>query len=127
MKHQKKGRSKFEDTLIKRLKGCEYEPYRLTYTSERTYLVDFVPVCDESILIEAKGRFRSSEEARKYVDIQKSHPDKEIVFIFMAPKQPMPHAKRRKDGTKMSHGEWADKNGFKYYELSSLPLEWRKK
>ena len=36
----------------------------------------------------------------------------------------MPQAKRRKDGTKRSHGEWASSNGFRWYSEDSLPNEW---
>ena len=36
----------------------------------------------------------------------------------------MPQAKRRKDGTKRSHGEWASANGFRWYSEDSLPNEW---
>ena len=36
----------------------------------------------------------------------------------------MPQAKRRKDGTKRSHGEWATSKGFRWYSEQSLPDEW---
>ena len=36
----------------------------------------------------------------------------------------MPQAKRRKDGTKRSHGEWAEANGFRWFSRFSLPKEW---
>ena len=37
----------------------------------------------------------------------------------------MPQAKRRKDGTKRSHGEWASDNGFRWFTVDTLPEEWR--
>ena len=37
----------------------------------------------------------------------------------------MPQAKRRKDGTKRTHAEWAEKNNFKWYSVDTLPNEWR--
>ena len=37
----------------------------------------------------------------------------------------MPQAKRRRDGTKRSHAEWADKNNFRWFSEESLPNEWR--
>ena len=37
----------------------------------------------------------------------------------------MPGAKRRKDGTKRSHAEWADKNKFTWYTEETLPESWR--
>ena len=36
----------------------------------------------------------------------------------------MPQAKRRKDGTKRSHGEWASAKGFTWYSEDSLPDGW---
>jgi len=44
--------------------------------------------------------------------------------LFANPSAPMPQAKRRKDGTKRSHGEWASANGFAWYSEDSLPSEW---
>lgn len=120
-------RSKFEVDLKKRLKGCRYEPFKLQYTWESEYVPDFVPNCDQNILIEAKGRFRTTQEARKYQAVQKSNPDVEIVFVFMNPKVPMPGARKRKNGTKISHGEWAELNNFRWFTLGTLPEEWRKK
>jgi len=37
----------------------------------------------------------------------------------------MPSAKLRKDGTKRSHAEWAEKNGFRWFSEDSLPKNWR--
>ena len=37
----------------------------------------------------------------------------------------MPQAKRRKDGTKRSHGEWATDNDFRWYTEETLPNSWR--
>jgi hypothetical protein len=36
----------------------------------------------------------------------------------------MPGAKRRKDGTKRSHAEWAYKNGFRWFSEDSIPDNW---
>ncbi len=120
-------RSKFEVDLKKKLKNCRYEPTKVPYTWEAEYVPDFVPKDSPNILIEAKGRFRTRAEARKYVAVQKSNPDVEVVFVFMAPNVPMPGARRRKDGTKLTHKEWAEKSGFRWYTLQTLPEEWCKK
>jgi len=37
----------------------------------------------------------------------------------------MPFAQKRKDGSKRSHAEWADKNNFKWYTSDTLPENWR--
>jgi hypothetical protein len=68
-------------------------------------------------LIEAKGRFMDSSEAAKYVWIRKKLPEgTELVFLFMKPNCAMPHAKKRKDGTRRTHAEWADKNNFRWFD-----------
>ena len=36
----------------------------------------------------------------------------------------MPAAKRRKNGTKFTHAEWAEKNKFKWYSEKTFPKEW---
>ena len=64
-------------------------------------------------------------EYNKYVWIRKSlKPNQELVFLFSSPSSPMPQAKRRKDGTKRSHAEWAETNNFKWYSEHTLPKEW---
>ena len=81
------------------LKDCKYHTGTVSYTQEKLYEPDF-EVGD--FLIEAKGRFRDSEEARKYVDIRRSIVFQELVFVFYHPDTPMPRARRRKDGTKFT-------------------------
>jgi len=117
-------RSKFEEVLQKKLKNCDYEPTKVKYKWEAAYIPDFVPRSDPNILIEVKGRFRTSNEARKYVAVIESNPDKQIVFIFMRPDLPMPSAQRRKDGTKRTHAEWAESHGFLWYTIDTIPKEW---
>ena len=50
--------------------------------------------------------------------------DVELIFLFANPSAPMPQAKRRKDGTKRSHAEWAEANKFRWFSRFSLPKEW---
>lgn len=122
-------RSKFEREVARILKGCDYEPkeHIKEYVYESTYLPDFVPRSEPNILIEAKGNFRTGQEARKYVAIQKCNPDIEIVFVFMNPNTPMPNSRKRRDGTRYSMAEWADRNNFRWYTKKTLPKAWRKK
>ena len=35
-----------------------------------------------------------------------------------------PGAKRRKDGTKRSHAEWATANGFRWFSEDTIPDSW---
>jgi hypothetical protein len=79
----------------------------------------------KTYLIEAKGRFWDYAEYSKYIWIKKMlPPNVELVFLFANPAAPMPQAKRRKDGTKRSHGEWAGANGFKWFSEESIPDGW---
>ena len=48
----------------------------------------------------------------------------ELVFLFANPSAPMSGAKRRKDGTKRSHAEWAWSNGFRWFSEESIPDAW---
>lgn len=95
------------------IKECEYTP-------------DFVvKVLEEGMekvfFVECKGRFRDRLEAEKYLHIRKSLPDNvELLFCFQKPTVPFPYAKSRKDGTKYSHGDWAEKHGFTYTTVDEL-------
>ena len=120
--------SKFEyDLHCNQLRGCTLHPDNLWYTSHHTYEIDFSPVDDPDLIIEAKGRFRTSSEAKKYLDIIRCNPDKRLVFIFANPNTPMPGARRRADGTKFRMIDWAEKNGIELYTPETTPKEWRKK
>jgi len=46
------------------------------------------------------------------------------VFLFADPNAPMPQAKRRKDGTKRNHAEWASSKGFRWFSEDSIPASW---
>ena len=101
------------------------------YVIEHKYEPDFVKwFGKKKIIIEAKGRFWDHSEYIKYVWIRKAFEemveDYELVFLFSSPYSPMPQAKRRKDGTKRTHAEWAEKNNFKWYSEDTLPEEWKK-
>lgn len=105
--------SRFEYNLHKGpLKKTKYHTDKIPYSIETFYEPDF---SWKDILIEAKGRFRSRQEAAKYVWIRRSLVFEELVFVFMKPHTPMPGAKKRKDGTKQTHAEWAEKNGFRWF------------
>ena len=99
----------------------------IKYVIEKTYEIDFVrEIEDKLILLEVKGRFWDHAEYSKYIWLRKALPkNTELVFLFQKPEAPMPGAKKRKDGTKRSHAEWADKNKFIWYSEESLPKSWR--
>ena len=107
-----------------------YHPdLRIDYVIEKKYEPDwYVREGDIEYFIEAKGRFRDSEEARKYVEIKKSLNDKQrLVFILQRPNGTMPNSRRRKDGTYFCMADWCDRHGFEWYMAQTLPDRWRRK
>jgi len=63
-----------------------------------------------------------SKEAAKYVWVKRCHPEMEIVFIFTNQNnKAYPGCKRRKDGSFLTMGEWAAKNGFLSFSAKHLP------
>ena len=103
---------------------------KLYYTVTSGYEPDWVVWNDDgtTTYVEAKGRFRDATEARKYRAVRDSlKPTEELVFIFQNPKVPMPNAGKRRDGTKHSISEWADKYNFTWYTAETLPEHWRRK
>lgn len=108
----------FEYDLHKdKLKDWEFHPNEINYTVPHRYEPDFKSTKHgRTVLLEVKGRFRERSEASKYLYIREAlKEEEELVFIFYKADTPMPHAKRRKDGTKQTHGEWAEKNNFRYF------------
>lgn len=116
----------FEFDLYLKMKQCSYHHGRIPYTQRRMYEPDFI--YGDDILIEAKGRFRTRDEARKYVDVRNSlEGNYELVFIFANPRTAMPGARKRADGTRFTMGDWATKHGFRYFTEDTIPLEWSRK
>ena len=100
----------------------------IDYVIAHTYEPDFVRKFDDGrvILIEAKGRFWDFAEYSKYIHIKKALPKHiELVFFFQKPFAPMPGAKVRRDKTKRTHAEWAEKNNFRWFDELTLPEEWK--
>jgi|TARA_R110000787_G_scaffold24842_1_gene69974 hypothetical protein len=108
------------------LDGWSFHTDKVPYTVSHNYHPDFLRVIEgKKILLEAKGRFWDYAEFSKYIWISKTLPeDTELVFLFANPSAPMPQAKRRKDGTKRSHGEWASANDFRWFSEDSIPDNW---
>jgi hypothetical protein len=128
--------SKFEHRLDTEVLDSEWvhiptpDPNPIAYFIEHNYHTDFIRTIedgDKVIYLEAKGRFWDFAEYNKYVWIGKAlKPHEELVFLFADPHAPMPATKKRKDGTKYSHREWAERNNFRWFSESTLPKEWRK-
>lgn len=99
---------------------------QIEYVIEHKYNPDFIKDIDgKRILLEAKGRFWDSAEYSKYVWVAKHLDDNtELVFLFADPSAPMPQAKRRADGTRRTHGEWASSKGFRWFSEETIPDNW---
>lgn len=116
--------SKLEYDLHKQeLKKWRYHPDEtIQYVVPASYEADFILEKRSVVyLLEVKGRFRERREASKYIHVRKALQETgykgktaELIFLFQDSRKPMPFAKKRKDGTKQTHGEWAEKNGFRY-------------
>ena len=105
-------RSGLESALYDKLnKEFKYEPYRLPYIINKNYLPDFVHE-DKQILIEAKGYFRVGD-TQKYTSIRDSMPEWELVFVLSDP------YKKVRKGSKMTMGQWCDKEGLKHFTLAT--------
>jgi len=109
------------------LKDWMHHGEKIVYVVKHKYEPDFVKMFNNKIvLLEAKGRFWDYAEYSKYIHIREALPkDYELVFLFQKPFSPMPQAKKRKDGTKRTHAEWAEKNNFTWYSEDTLPEEWK--
>jgi len=97
----------------------EYEPCKLPYTVTRNYIPD-LKIGD--IYIEVKGYFRQDAQ-RKMRSMKEQHPELDIRFLFQRGKSTVQGAKKRKDGTKITCAEWAEKHNFIYAE-EIIPDEW---
>lgn len=105
------------------LSSWNHHADKVPYVVSHTYEPDFEK---DKILIEAKGRFWDHAEYSKYIWIRKALPaTMELIFLFQRPYAPMPGAKKRKDGTKRTHAEWAEANNFTWYTEETLPEEFK--
>lgn len=102
-------------------------PIEVEYFMEHRYFPDFIKKFGDLIYyIEAKGRLWTSAEAAKYVAIKRNLKENErLVFLFANPHLPLPGAKKRKDGTKRTHMEWANSNEIEWYTADSFPRRLR--
>ena len=117
-------RSMFEYKLHKGpLKHLPFEPELIPYIIPAKYKPDFVNY-DKQIIFEAKGFFQSSAERAKYVHFRKCNPEWTLIFIFQAPQKPLVHSKKRKDGTRPTHAEWAETNNFLWCTPTTIKKEW---
>lgn len=105
----------------------EFHPSPLPYQMQREYNPDFAIHMPRSshgkhlLYVEVKGYFQDAAEMQKYPWIRESlRGPQELVFVFEDPGKEIHFYKRRKDGTKLSMAEWAEKNGFRWFTLESF-------
>lgn len=114
----------FEERVIVDLSNrgvsFEYEPDRITYSVERHYIPDLR--LSDTLYVELKGYFRQDAQ-RKMKAVKEQHPELDIRFVFQNAASTIQGAKKRKDGSKMTCAEWADRNGFVWAE-GTVPKEW---
>lgn len=76
---------------------------------------------DVTYFLEVKGYFQDANEVQKYNWIEDSLEDWEtLAFVFEDPNKPIHFKAKRKDGTKMTHAQWAEKNGFPWFSEESF-------
>lgn len=111
------------------LKESQHHPSKedlIQYSVPHSYQYDFMfDLDDQLFVVESKGRARDSAEMRKYVFVREyledwhvfqdnAYESVELFFIFENAATPMPFAKKRKDGSKNSHGDWSKRNNFRF-------------
>lgn len=118
--------SKLEQRLHEgELKGADHHPPPVAYIIEKKYNPDFMfKLNDKVIYIESKGYFQDRQDSAKYPWVKTYlKENEELVFVFENPDKPIHFQRPRKDGTKMTHGEWCIKNGFRYFSEENLCLQ----
>ena len=104
------------------LKDEIFHPDRVSYTIDHKYEPDFlIPHKDGEYLLEFKGYFRDGKEAAKYTWIRKAlNANQELLFVFDNPSKPIHFRNKRADGTRQTHGQWAAKNEFRFFDESGF-------
>lgn len=109
--------------------------YDLKYSIPKTYQPDFVKVHHSGtmIYVESKGFFVDRSEMRKYIFIKEALDNMrspeggpcKLVILFWDSNYKVPGSKPRKDGTRLSYGEWATKQGIEWYDEDTFPEEYK--
>lgn len=104
------------------LNAAQHHPKKFPYVWEHNYEPDFiVEAGGKVILVECKGYFQDRNDATKYIWVRSSLPENhELVLCFEVPGKPIHFQSVRADGTKMTHAQWAEKNGFRWFDEDSI-------
>jgi hypothetical protein len=82
--------------------GYQYEPVKLPYRLECSYLPDFVDIAGKRI-VEAKGLFDAADR-RKLLAVKAQHPDYSIEIWFTNPERTISKL------SKTRYRDWCDKH-----------------
>lgn len=102
----------------------EYEKEKWNYTvpeSSHTYTVDLrLPKINKSFMyLELKG-YLDLASRKKYAQIQRCNPTKDLRFVFSNPNTPI------RKGSKTTYAMWAEQLGFPWCGAKYIPDEWIK-
>lgn len=120
-------RSRLEDRIATQLEEAgvpfDYEGYKIKYqvpARNARYTPDFPlgPKGNPTIIIEAKGRFRTTADRQKLALVKEQHPDLDLRLIFQNANLPI------YKGSPTTYAMWADSHGFKYADKGKVPEEW---
>lgn len=110
-------RSKFEERIADNIGDkADYEPTSISYTIDYIYKPDWVTPSGR--IIEGKGVL-DAQERRKYLAIQRAHPDLVISFVFQ-------RDNRLSKTSRTTYSQWAAKHGFEWTIGPAIPPEWLK-
>lgn len=121
-KRGRKYKSKTEGRVANKLRNLrqefDYESMEIPYVVHKTYTPDFV-IKPDGPIIEVKGVLHQSDRS-KMRHVKEQHPDLDIRLVFMHEPGKPPTAHKKCPGTKMTHAEWAEKNGYLWYDEQDL-------
>lgn len=101
-------------------KGCIYQPKRFYVDIPTSYVPDIL--LPNGIYVEVKGFLRVKDRI-KYVKFKEQFPEIDLRFVFYDCESSYQGAVKRKDKTKPSLAEWAERYGFIYAD-KRVPTSW---
>jgi hypothetical protein len=120
----------FEERFIKSPLGISlgcteatHHAEKVAYTVDHIYTPDFTVRHPKSALhYELKGFFKCDPSKYEWVRkvLQKREMLEEIVLVFQNGNTYMPKSRKRKDGTRQTMNEWAEKHNFKFIDCKGL-------
>lgn len=120
-------RSKLEERIASQLKAAgvpfHYEACKLSYivpARKARYTPDF-PLGDKQsprIIIEAKGRFRTTAERQKLILVREQNPDLDLRIVFQKAELPL------YKGSPTTYAMWADSHGILWADNGIVPDAW---